>query len=822
MLISQLTRALIRRPLGPRKLLTATALAGRRWQSTDSKVRNIGIIAHIDAGKTTTTERMLYYSGLTNRIGDVDQGDTVMDYLPAERSRGITITAAAITFNWADHKINLIDTPGHADFTFEVLRSIRVLDGAVTVLDGVAGVEAQTEKVWKQANEMGIPKLVFVNKMDRAGAGFGRAVREVVAKLNTRVAVVNIPYFSNPDSADSQFQGVVDVIDKKVIVWTPESDGKQVTVEEVDPEKHGKLHEECVNARTALIETLCELDEALVEEFLEIDDYMAMPSQSIKRALRSATISRQVTPVLCGASFKNIGVQPLLEAVIDYLPAPFDMPAPRAITKLPSVVVKNKKNNKAISSVSKVLPEESISIDPSNDKYACALAFKVVNDPMKGILVFVRVYSGRLQQGTVLLNTSNGQKERVTKLLQMQADETIEVRSVETGNIGVIVGSKDIKTGDTLVAHSKKKDGAHLLDSREKGLHLHPIAVPPPVFFVAIEPMTLADKRGMELALEILLREDPSLHLSYDYDSDQTLLSGMGELHLEIAKDRLTNDLKAKVEMGKIMISYKETIMQDTDVVENTSFDETGASATVRVTVEPVPIEGDGLPDQAELLTHDNNYISYPDIGQTHPLFSTQELHNAVRAGSLPALAKSGKQARLPLHSLHINVHSLSVSDDMTNTAVVSTAVRLAAEQALEALSKEAYAIMEPVMNVRVILNEEDIGTVVNDLSGHRRGHIVSLSENESKDEESDDAGFYRDLAESTYVPHDHTLYLSKHDARLTSRQTVVHARVPLPKMVGYLNSLRSMTQGRGTYLMDFYRYDYVQADRVAEVIDSI
>lgn len=790
------------------RLNCTRSMASMSHTPVPTKIRNIGIIAHIDAGKTTTTERMLYYSGFTNRIGNVDQGDTVMDYLPAERDRGITITSAAITFNWGGYKMNLIDTPGHADFTFEVIRSIRVLDGAVTVLDGVAGVEAQTEKVWKQANN--IPKIVFVNKMDRAGAGFGRTVKEVVAKLNTKVGVVNIPFFKGA----SDFRGVVDVIDQKAIEWKENSDGKEVLVTDI-----GSLGpeyiQEVIEARTALVETLCEFDQALVDEYLDTEDYMQVSAASIKRALRNASLNNHITPVLCGASFRNIGVQPLLQAVVDYLPSPQERPAPHAITKmLPAA-----KNKRKVNVQTRKVEEQEVIIDPTSKELTCALAFKVVNDPMRGILVFVRVYSGQLQQNTVVLNTSNGKKERISRLLQMQADESIEVKNVERGNIAVIVGSKEIRTGDTIVAHAAKKDGVNHLQERDKTIHLQPIKIPPPVFFASIEPQTLSDKRGMEHALDVLMREDPSLHLTYDYDSDQTLLSGMGELHLEIAKGRLIKDLKAKVEMGGIQVSYKETIQITSKEFEKTVEldDSEASSATVRLHLEPVTSDD----FEGEQLDHDNNYVTYPvdNEQQQHPFISHLEICNAARIGAIPAFARGGKVAFLPLHSVRIIIDSIDIPEDVTSPNAISSAVRLAAEEALESINKTSYSIMEPIMDVRVILNEEDIGTVVNDITGTRRGHIVSLGE---EDVSSQTDSVYKEIADDTWIPKDHTMHLSKHDERVSSLQSVVHARVALAKMIGYLPHLRSMTQGRGTYLLDFYQYEQCAPDRQQEVIESI
>lgn len=797
------------------RLFSHTLNASAEPKVDQSKLRNIGIIAHIDAGKTTTTERMLYYSGLINRIGDVDQGDTVMDHLQAERERGITITSAAITFNWAGHRINLIDTPGHADFTFEVIRSIRVLDGAVTILDGVAGVEAQTEKVWKQASEMSIPKIIFVNKMDREGAGFGRTVREVVSKLNTQVGIVNFPFFEGSANGDRKFRGVVDVISKKVIKWSEDSDGKDVSV--VDISDIEGMTEECEKARTALIETLSEMDDGLVEHYLEVGDYMEVNSKEIKRALRKATLDRKIVPILCGASFRNIGVQPLLEAVIDYLPSPLETPPPRAVVSGITV----RKGKQLISQ-----PEEEFKLDVSNKSLTTALAFKVVNDPKKGMMVYVRVYSGTLQPNSAVLNSTTGKREHIMKLYQMHSNEPIEVSSIGVGNIGVLVGTKEIRTGDTIVAHGFKKDGIKSLSKKESHIQLNSISVPPPVFFSSIDPLTLADTKKMEEALNILLTEDPSLQIIYDDDSGQTMLSGMGELHLEISRDRLVNDLKARVEVGKIMVSYKETVTQASiDVTQEaavtTGAKDTGpATASVTLSVDPIfnnerPYEG------AEPVTRDNIYITYPDMDE-HLQISQAEILRYLKQGVVPGVARGGKKARFPLHALNVNVKSIDIPPDVTSAAAVSVAARLAIEQALESIPKESYAVMEPIMDVQVVVSEEDIGTVVNDLSSNRRGNISSLSDDQNISDSSElNYTNYKSLAEQIYTPPDFTMYMSKHGDRVTSSQSVVRACVPLQQMVGYLNYLRSLTKGRGTFLMDFDSYQQVSIEREREVLEE-
>lgn len=800
--------------------------ATRGYATSAENVRNIGIIAHIDAGKTTTTERMLYYSGQTKHIGDVDSGDTVTDYLEAEKARGITIQSAAVTLQWNNRKINLIDTPGHADFTFEVIRSVRVLDGVVTILDGVAGVEAQTEKVWKQAASLGIPRLVFVNKMDRPGAGFGRAVREVVAKLNTQAAMVNIPYFAVPKAGNVHepvFSGVLDVVNKTAITWDSDSDGRSVQVTPLDKLAESD-REELEAARTALIETLTGVDDALVEEFMEVGDYMEMPAASLQAALRRATLANEVVPVLCGASFRNIGVQPLLDAVVNYLPAPGERPPVEAVVvkdtgrrgghrhagrhhaETRDVTAIDDKNNKRI----------TIPHAPSGQMHA--LAFKVTHDANRGVLVFVRVYSGVLKSNSSVINATTGAQERVSKLLQMQADTANEVRAIEAGNIGVIAGSRNIRTGDTLVG-----------SAASRGVRLQPIAAPPPVFFASISPQSVADTRSMEEGLDRLLREDPSLHVGHDSETGQTLLSGMGELHLEIARDRLLNDLKAKVHVGSIMVSYKETLAAETGIheAEHAVADSHGTSrATARVSVAPIDLyDEDNTANLSPVDPVDQLYLSMAEP-ETNPLVPVAAIEDAAHVGALPALAVGGKALRLPLYGLEVRVESLSVSADSTTAAAVAPAVRAAVEAALASVDKAAYAILEPVMDMRVVVNEEDIGSVVHDITGTRRGQVLAVgggaaATESDTDLDTDASHFYASTAASMWVPRDTTMHMSRHDVRTTSAQSVIEARIPLRSAVGYLSALRSMTQGRGTFQMHFSRYEHVPPECVDQVVDS-
>ena len=669
-----------------------------------SRIRNIGIIAHIDAGKTTTTERMLYYSGQTRRIGDVDDGSTVTDFLPAERARGITIQSAAVTFDWpplsdesvrqtadqaseangkplsaVSHHINLIDTPGHADFTFEVRRSIRVLDGAVCILDGVAGVEAQTEQVWKQAGEWKIPRIIYVNKLDRDGAAFGRAVREVGARLGAWPAVCQIPWF---EGGKGNFTGIADVVNLRALKYDLGSDGKivkEISLPELDATEPA-LSQELRRARVALVELLSEHDEFMVETFLEANtDHLMVKPANILQSLRQCLLQERspVIPIFAGASFRNIGVQPLLDAINLLLPEPEERADPEIsvgsvsgglsqllrgdlLTKSDIAVAKAKKG---AASASVVVAKLS----------GCALAFKVVIDPRKGVLVYIRVYSGSINRNDLLFNTNLQVAERAQNLLQMYANESTPVNSIEAGQIGVIAGSKYARTGDTLISYQGPK--AMPPEPLSK-LQLRPIHVPPPVFFAAIEPNSLKEEKDMHEKLALLLREDPSLHVAQDTDTGQTLLSGMGELHLEIARDRLVNDLKANARMGPITIGYRETLTGGSDEVtkiydkgRSDAKGKAGCTAIVRPLEDfDVDAESKGDDDVVRHL-HDGNeiIISAPTLDKKgRPLDSDnvplpghltfQDVQAAYLNGALAALSR-GPTHSFPLRNVSNQAH---------------------------------------------------------------------------------------------------------------------------------------------------------------------
>lgn len=719
-------------------------LSTRRYAST---LRNLGIIAHIDAGKTTTTERMLYYAGHISRLGNVDAGDTVTDFLPAERERGITIQAAAVSFNWQNSRVNLIDTPGHADFGFEVQRSLRVLDGAVTILDGVAGVEALTETVWGHANRLNLPRMIFVNKMDRPGAGFSRTVREVVSKLHTPVVLLTLPLWE-----DMKFVGIIDVLRGKEIRYNSE-DGKSVEI--ADP----GANSEALKAREVMIDTLSEFSEEVVEEYLA----GKVQSSTLEKAIRDTTASCKLTPVLCGASFRNIGVQPLLDSIVSYLPPP---------------------------------KQEKGTVQ--------ALAFKVKHDAVRGTLVYVRVYQGILK-GNVgsVYNTVTRERERVSRLLRIQADEPTEISEITCGDIGVLVGTKGIRTGDTLVAHPQKRDGINFLSKKDRELSLMPIPVPPPVFTTRITPRARSDIRPMEQALSILLREDPSLRLSFDEEAGQWLLSGLGELHLEIARNRLVHDLGARIEMGSPMITFKETLASPAPAVIRTAQDETGST---KVIVETAPCKvGEGK------LLSDQNYVTA--VFAKHPSISKEEVERAVSVGILPVLAQGGKLGNQALFGLQFRV-KVEISPESQQASHVSTLVRLAVAEAISLSS--SFVLLEPIMQVSISAPAGDIGKVMNDISGVRRGHVTDLgSEDATTNSE------WAEKAASQWVPLDHTLHLSRHAESSESRLATVNARVPLRTLVGYLSVLRSMTNGRGSFQMTFNEFDAVPSQDVESVIEE-
>ncbi|KAL4870584.1 hypothetical protein BDV12DRAFT_165852 [Aspergillus spectabilis] len=861
-----------------------------QWQANLDRTRNIGIIAHIDAGKTTTTERMLYYSGFTRRIGNVDEGSTVTDFLPAERARGITIQSAAITFHWppgessgatqpdpqapksaSSHLVNLIDTPGHADFTFEVLRSLRILDGAVCILDGVAGVEAQTEQVWHQASTYNIPRIVYINKLDRDGAAFGRTVREVAARLGGWPAVCQIPWF---EGGNGSFVGVADSINLQGLRWEG-GDGKSVkrfSLQELDGVE-SQLAQELRRARVALIELLSEHDDTIVEKFFECEeDHLSVSPSDILDSLRRCLLEgsgRKIIPIFAGASFRNIGVQPLLDSVIDLLPSPQETLDPGVsiggvrggLRRLLSgdLLVEQKEKTPAKGKQKKKSALVADSRTAIKQLRACALAFKVVNDAKRGVLVYVRVYSGSLDKGTLLFNTNLNLSERAPRLLKMYANDAIEVDSISEGQIGVVAGLKHTRTGDTLVAcTTNRATPPEPLNT----LQLRPIDVPPPVFFASVEPHSLSEEKRMQESLAMLLREDPSLHVNIDEDSGQTLLSGMGELHLEIARDRLINDLKAKASMGRIEIGYRECPLGLSGPVTKI-FDREIAGrkgkAGCTATVEPFNPESspDPDPDALSISTNNGNQIIIlaPELQveinkkgiEESPILSpgldVETLRTSLQNGCLAALAR-GPQFTFPMHSTRVTL-SLTPAAHLfgsdTTAASLSAAARLATSTALSnllsnpagAAASAGTSLMEPVMNVIISIDEASLGAVVHDISSSRGGHIVSLDEDipiTSTNLSSLTEVVEDDLPpidpSKVYAPPDPFQSATVADASLPSdsgnRPRTITAKVPLKEMVGYLKHLRSLSAGRGTFVMSVDRFEKMSAPRQKAVLAEL
>lgn len=775
------------------------------------------------------------------------------DFLPAERARGITIQSAAVTFHWppqaesvcfqglnnvplsqVTHTINLIDTPGHADFTFEVLRSLRILDGAVCILDGVAGVEAQTEKVWNQANNYNIPRIIFVNKLDREGAAFARTVKEIGLRLRGWPAVCQIPWW---EGGKGRFIGVGDAIDLCALKWAEGGDGKSVkkySLEEL-AETDQFVANEIRKARSALVDTLCEFDEELLSMWLEInDDSLAIPAQAIRDALRRCISdgSGKLIPVFTGASFRNIGVQPLLDAVNDLLPDPTARPDPEISIGRVKGSLSNLLDGKLQIHDSGGRQVGKYSRPPTaltNKIEACALAFKVVNDPRRGVLVYVRVYSGVIKRNAALWNTNLHLTERAQRLLQMNASDAVEISEVQNGQIGVIAGLKYARTGDTLISCpgvNPKTGPPGSLNS----LQLRPIEVPPPVFFAAVEPDSLSEEKNVEESLALLLREDPSLHITVDEESRQMLLSGMGELHLEIARDRLVNDFKTKASMGNIEIGYRECVIAGT-FHQSFVFEREVAGKKGKAGCEAMISPSDSTIDPETEVNRDGNAITvsvqtasekYP--GEIVPLpldLPLDILQEALINGATAALAR-GPRRGFPLHSTHVRLTFSTINHffgPLTTPATVASAARLAVQAALkDAHASQAIGLLEPVMNVIISCDESSLGAVIHDLSSSRGGHVLSLGDNNGANDAESELPVI-DTAR-IYAPPDP--FGSTDDASGIhagpGQQRHITARVPLKEMLGYLKHLRSLTGGRGTFVMSIDRFERLSGPREKSV----
>jgi elongation factor G len=685
-----------------------------------AKTRNIGIMAHIDAGKTTTTERILFYTGINYKIGEVHDGAATMDWMEQEQERGITITSAATKCTWKGYTINIIDTPGHVDFTVEVERSLRVLDGAVAVYDGVAGVEPQTETVWRQADKYRVPRMCFVNKMDRTGADFFRCVQMMIERLGATPLVTQLPI-----GAESNFIGVVDLVGMRALTWRGETKkGEDYAIEEIPAE----MAEQVAQWREKLLETLAENDEQIMEAYLGNEE---LSVEQIKAAIRQATIAGHLNPVLAGSAFKNKGVQPMLDAVIDYLPSPLDIP------HVDGVLLDG---------------ETTASRHADETEPLSALAFKIATDPHLGKLTYVRIYSGSVENGAQVLNSTKDRKERIGKIYQMHANKREELPRAGAGDIIAVAGLKQTTTGDTLA-------------DPQKPIVLESMTFPDPVIYVAIEPRTKSDQEKLGTAIQKLAEEDPTFQVRTDQETGQTIISGMGELHLEILVERMRREFRVEANVGKPQVAYRETIRRVVEREEYTHRKQTGGSgqfARVIVKLEPLELTSDGP--------------SYEFVNAVTGGRIPREFIPSVDAGAQEAM-QYGVLAGFPLVGIKLTLldgayHEVDSSE---------MAFKIAGSMVLKAAARKANPVLlEPMMAVEVTTPEENMGEVIGDLNS-RRGHIQAMEE------------------------------------RGGSR--VVKALVPLSEMFGYVGDLRSKTQGRASYSMQFDSYAEVPQNVAKEII---
>jgi len=690
---------------------------------TLENTRNIGIMAHIDAGKTTTTERILYYTGRTHKMGEVHEGAATMDWMEQEQERGITITSAATTCEWAGHRINIIDTPGHVDFTVEVERSLRVLDGAIALFDSVAGVEPQSETVWRQADKYHVPRIAYINKMDRIGANFQGGVQTMIDRLGAHPVPIQLPI-----GAEADFRGVIDLVANKAIVYKEEDElGTEQDVVDIPAE----LAEQAAAAREHLLEEVSHYDDELVELILEEKE---VTPDRLKQAIRKATLDLGFTPVLCGSSFKNKGVQPLLDAVIAYLPSPLDVPPVEGVEP----VKKGEEEGKAAKR------------EASYDEPFAALAFKIMADPYVGKLTYFRVYSGKLEAGSRLLNVTTGRTERVGRILMMHANHREEVPEVFAGDIAAGVGIKQVATGDTLAAP-------------DAPIKLETIVFPEPVIKVAIEPKTKVDQEKMSVALGRLAEEDPTFQVQTNEETGQTEISGMGELHLEVLVDRMLREFKVDANVGRPQVSYRETVRGEARKVEGKFVRQTGGSGqfgVVRIDLEPAPGEGFDFVNKIK--------------GGAIPT----EFIPAVEKGVEEAL-ENGPRAGYPM----VDVRVTLVDGKYHDVDSSEIAFKVAGSIALREAAKRAKPVLlEPIFSIEVVTPEEFLGDVIGDLS-RRRGQVQGQERRGNA------------LAVTGYAP--------------------------LSEMFGYATDLRSTTQGRATYTMQFDRYDEVPNNIAEEIVEK-
>jgi elongation factor G len=683
------------------------------------RMRNIGIAAHIDAGKTTTTERILYYTGRTHKLGEVHEGTATMDWMEQEQERGITITSAATTCEWKDFQINIIDTPGHVDFTAEVERSLRVLDGAVAVFDAVAGVQPQSETVWRQADKYSVPRICFINKMDRVGADFYHSVDTIVDRLKCRPVPIQLPI-----GAEDQFKGVVDLVEMKALVWLDETLGAEYNTLEIPDD----LVERAKEYREKMIEAIAEFDDELFSKFIEGE---TPTNAEIKRGIRKATIALKIFPVICGTAFKNKGVQTMLDAVIEYLPSPLDIPSVEG---------------HSIDDPTKVIVRQASDKEPFS-----ALVFKIMTDPFVGQLAFFRVYSGRLGSGDSVFNVAKGRKERIGRLLRMHANKREDIQEIMAGDIAAAVGLKTISTGDTIC------------DDKDPVV-LESIIFPTPVIQLAVEPKTKADQEKLGTAIQKLAQEDPTFKVATDAETGQTILSGMGELHLEIIVDRMMREFGVAASVGKPQVAYRETIRGKAECDKKFAKQTGGHGqfAHVKIRVEPLP-SGSGFEFENDIT------------GGRIP----KEYIKPTEAGIVEAL-EGGVLAGYPMSDVKVTLYDGSFHEVDSSEMAFKIAGSMAFK---EAAKKAKPVLLEPIMSVEVVVPDEYMGNVVGDINS-RRGRIEGLE--------------------------------------LRGTTQIIKAMVPLSDMFGYATDIRSRTQGRGSFTMHFGKYEEVPAALAEEIVSRV
>ncbi len=686
-----------------------------------AKVRNIGIMAHIDAGKTTTTERILFYTGINYKIGEVHDGAATMDWMPQEQERGITITSAATTTSWLDHTINIIDTPGHVDFTVEVERSLRVLDGAVAVFDAVAGVEPQSETVWRQADKYQVPRICFVNKMDRVGAEFHRCVEMIVTRLGAVPAVIQLPW-----GVEADFRGIIDLVRMRALVWNTEGKGDKYEVVEIPADHAGAARE----WRDKLLETVAENDDEMMVMYLDGEE---PTEEQLVAAIRRATLSSAINPVLCGTAFKNKGVQPMLDAIVDYLPSPLDIPAIKG---------------HALNHEDELVERHA---DPSEP--FSALAFKIAADPHLGKLTYIRIYSGTLETGTAVLNSIKDRKERIGKIYQMHANKREEKPSAVAGSIVAVMGLKDTTTGDTLCDPAKP-------------VILESMTFPAPVINVAIEPKTKSDQEKLGTAIQRLAEEDPTFQVQTDFETGQTIISGMGELHLEVLVDRMKREFNVEANIGRPQVAYRETVRKEVVKVEYTHKKQTGGSGQfARVLINLGPTGGDGG--------------GYEFVNKVSGGRIPREYIPSVDAGAQEA-AEFGVLAGFPMVDVKVTLTDGAYHEVDSSELAFKIAGSMVFKKAAALASP---VLLEPLMSVEVITPEDYMGDVIGDLNS-RRGQIQAMEER--------------------------------------SGARVIKALVPLSEMFGYIGDLRSKTSGRANFSMQFDSYSEVPPNIAREVIAKV